>query len=78
MSPWAVVGETAVTTWLTVRRWIGAIRERRLFARIRPTPPMWSARRVAERAAMTIEALAAPTIAGEIGARVFAGAALAS
>jgi len=78
VSPWAVIGETATTTWLTVRRWIRAIRERRLFGKIRTTPATWSARRVAERAAMTIEALAPPTLAGEIPARVFVGAVLAS
>jgi hypothetical protein len=33
---------------------------------------------VAERAAMTLEALAPPTLAGEVTARVFAGAVLAS
>ena len=78
VSPWPVVGETASTTWLAVRRWIRAIRERRLFARVRATPLTWSARQIAERAAMTLEALAPPTLMDEIAARAFAGAALAS
>jgi len=78
VSPWPVVGETAQTTWLAVRRWIRAIRERRLFARVRATPATWSARQIAERAAMTLEALASPTLSGEITARAFAGAVLAS
>ena len=78
VSPWGVVGETASSTWLTVRRWVRAIRERRLFGGVRATPPTWRARQVAERAAMTLEALAPPTISDEIAVRVFAGATLVS
>jgi len=74
VSPWSVVGATARATWLTMRRWIRAIRDRRLFARVRATPAKWSARQTAERAAMTLEALAPPTLSDELGARAFAGA----
>jgi predicted alpha/beta hydrolase len=78
VSPWSVVGETARTTWLAVRRWIRAVRERRLFARVRTAPATWSARQIAERVAMTLEAHAPPTISGEIAARAFVGAAYAA
>jgi hypothetical protein len=78
VSPWPVVGATASSTWLTARRWVRAIRGRRLFASMRAAPPGWSARQVAERAAMGLEALAPPTISDEVAVRVFAGATLAS
>jgi len=57
---------------------VRAIREGRLFASVRRSPAHLSARQVAERAAMTLAALAPPTLAHEaIVQRVFAGAALA-
>lgn len=78
VSPWAVVGETAAATWGTVRRWLRAIRQHRLFRWIRPAPATWTARRIAARAAMTLDALAPPTLAGQVPTRAFAGAGLAS
>lgn len=65
--------------WRTIRRWVTAIDARGLFRCVRASPPSWSPRRRAERAAMTLTALAPETFAGDDdAARVFAGAALAS
>lgn len=78
VNPWGRVGETAAASWLTLRRWIGAIRDRRLFPSVRAAPAHFTARQVAERAAMTLTALAAPGGSAEaIEALVFAGAARA-
>lgn len=78
ISPWRRVGEAACTTWLTVRRWVCAIREQRLFACVREAPARWTARQVAERAATTLAALVpAADESVAIEARVFAGAPLA-
>lgn len=75
VGPWQRVGASAQGSWLAVRRWVRAIRSGRLFASVRRTPDHFTARQVAERAAMTLAALAAPSLAGEaIAARVFAGA----
>jgi len=74
-SPWRRVGLSAQGSWLGLRRWIGAIRERRLFASVRRAPPRFTARQVAERAAMTLAALASPSLAEQvIEQRVFTGA----
>ena len=78
VSPWQRVGATAYGSWLAVRRWVRAIREGRLFASVRHSPAHRTARQVAERAAMTLAALAPPSLAhAAIGQRVFAGAARA-
>lgn len=78
VSPWRHVGATAHGSWRAVRRWVRAIREGRLFASGRRSPAHHTARQVAERAAMTLAALAPPALAGEaVTERVFAGAALA-
>lgn len=78
VSPWRRVGASAHGSWLAVRRWVRAIREGRLFASVRHSPARFTARQVAERAAMTLGALAPPSLADEaIVQRVFAGAALA-
>jgi hypothetical protein len=78
VSPWQRVGATACGSWLAVRRWVRAIREGRLFASVRRSPAHLTTRQVAERAAMTLAALAPPALAGEVVTeRVFAGAALA-
>ena len=75
VSPWQRVGASAVGSWLSLRRWVGAIRERRLFASVRSSPSGFTARAVAARAAQTLAALAPPSLAGvEIEQRVFAGA----
>jgi hypothetical protein len=60
VSPWSTVGATAAAGWVTLRRWASAVRDRRLFALVRRCPAKWSARKVAERAATTLAALAAP------------------
>ncbi|MFO1395233.1 MAG: hypothetical protein U1F09_15900 [Steroidobacteraceae bacterium] len=77
VSPWRHVGASAVESWLALRRWIGAIREGRLFTCVRPAPACFTARQMAERAAMTLGALAPDLTSGVLEARVFAGAALA-
>jgi hypothetical protein len=78
VSPWQRVGATAHVSWLAVRRWVRAIREGRLFASVRCSPAHHTARQVAERAAMTLAALAPPSLAAaEVAERVFAGAACA-
>lgn len=79
VSPWRTVGPAAHGTWHTLRRWIRAIRERRLFVlSVRRSPTTFTARQVAERAAVTLAALAPVGLAAlPIEARVFAGAGLA-
>jgi hypothetical protein len=64
VSPWSVVGATAAAGWATLRRWARAVRDRRLFARVRPCPAEWSPRRVAARVATTAAALALPADRG--------------
>jgi hypothetical protein len=77
-SPWTIVGATAATGWATLRRWVRAVRDRRLLTKIRPSPPDFTDRQVAERAATTVAALASPSLATlPISARAFAGAARA-
>jgi hypothetical protein len=75
VSPWTRVGATAAAGWLAVRRWIRAVRERRLFARVHLGIGRRPARQVAERVACALSALGptAPTSAG-MRAAVFAGA----
>jgi hypothetical protein len=79
VSPWRTVGPAAHGTWHTLRRWIRAIRERRLFAlSVRRSPATFTARQVAERAAVTLAALAPVGLSERaVAARVFAGAGLA-
>jgi hypothetical protein len=77
-SPWAIVGATASAGWATLRRWVAAIRARRLLPDVRPCPINFTARQVAARAATTISALAPPDLGAPIAARAFAGAARAA
>jgi hypothetical protein len=64
--------------WRTVRRWLSAVEDGRLFRGIRSSPRGWPPRRRAERAAMTLVARAVlPETASE-EARVFAGAVVAA
>lgn len=64
--------------WRTVRRWLTAVEDGRLFRGIRSSPRGWPPRQRAERAAMTLVARAVlPETASE-ELRVFAGAALAT
>jgi len=75
VSPWQHVGTSAAGSWLSLRRWVHAIRERRLFASVRSSPSGFTAREIAARAAQTLAALAPPSLAsGAIEQRVFAGA----
>jgi len=75
-SPWRIVGAAAAAGWAALSRWVDAIRERRLFARVRAAPTEWTKRQVAERAAGSLAAHA-PTGRGRaIEAQAFFGAAL--
>jgi hypothetical protein len=69
-------GETAA--WPTLRRWLRAGRQSRLWASVRASPPDWSPRHVAERIAMTLLAHAPGAHGAPVDVRVFAGAALAA
>jgi hypothetical protein len=64
------------TDWPALRRWVRAIDQGRLFAPIRASPEAFSLRQRAERAAMTLVALAPPDL-GQGEAAVIAGAARA-
>jgi hypothetical protein len=57
ISPWATVGATSAAGWVSVRRWVKAVTEGRLFA-VRAVPATWTARQVAARAATTLAARA--------------------
>lgn len=65
------------SAWRTLRRWVGAIDDGRLFRGVRASPPGWRPRQRAERAAMTLASLV-PATASDLGDKVFAGAALAA
>jgi len=80
ISPWRVVGVAASTGWVTLRRWISAVRARVLFTGAVPsTPADFTARQVAERAAMALAAHAPPDAGGPgIIERVFEGVTLVS
>lgn len=74
VSPWRIVG-LAATGWITLRRWIGAVRSQSLWRCIRPLPAHATARMVAERAASTLAAHAPPqAMPVSICAAVFEGA----
>jgi hypothetical protein len=61
VSPWSIVGATSAATWASLRRWIRAVRDGRIFASVRRCPVGWRPRQVAERAAATLAALAIPS-----------------
>ena len=72
------VGYAAAEGWQTLRRWIHAVRAGVLFPFVREVAPGWPLRRVAERAATTLEAWAPIALAGQPRlVRVVAGAAQA-
>jgi hypothetical protein len=78
-SPWAIVGATAAAGWATLRRWVAAVRDRRLLPEVRACPTDFTDRQMAERAAATMAALAPPALATvSIAARAFVGAARAA
>lgn len=58
VSPWRIVGPAAVGAWASLHRWAKAVRAGRLFPVTRALPADVSLRRVAERAATTLAALA--------------------
>jgi hypothetical protein len=75
VSPWQHVGTSAEGSWLSLRRWVHAIRAGRLFASVRASPSGFTAREIAARTAQTLAALAPPSLAaGAIEQRVCAGA----
>ena len=74
-SPWRVVGDAAVTGWITLRRWLAALGHGSLFAQVRAAPAEFTARQRAERAALTLAALAPAGMAHlPLIEQVFAGA----
>jgi len=73
VSPWRVPEEA--TSWPTLRRWLCAIAQGALFARVRRVPASFGRRQVAERAATTLAAYAPPPAAAwPIEHQAFAGA----
>jgi hypothetical protein len=76
-SPFKMVGAAAAGGWVTIRRWVDAVRSGRLFSHVRPSPPHFTHRQVAERAATTLGSRAPPPMDASLSARAFAGAALA-
>jgi hypothetical protein len=62
--------------WRTVRRWLAALEDGRLFQSVRASPIGWPPRRRAERAAMTLVARSLLPETATEDARVFAGAAV--
>lgn len=77
-SPRTIIGATAITGWATLRRWIRAIRAGTLLSGLRASPPDFSVRQAAERAALGLASLGPPP-SGEasVATRAFQGAALA-
>lgn len=70
VSPWALSFEAE---WSSLRRW--ARQAERIFGSVRPSPPQWSLRQRAERAATTLAAQApVPMNDAPVWARAFAGA----
>ena len=57
-SPWRIVGDAAVTGWVTLRRWLAALARGALFSQVRAAPAAFTARQRAERAALTLGAQA--------------------
>ena len=77
-SPWRVVGATAAVGWVALRRWVGAVHERRLFASVRAAPAAWTCRQHAARIATTLAALTPPALRHlPLPAQAFHGAAQA-
>ena len=76
LSTWRIVGDAAVAGgWITLRRWIDAVRRGELFGSLLRPPDAWSRRQVAESTALRLMDLA--PFEGAVEFRAFAGAALA-
>jgi hypothetical protein len=73
VSPFSIVGATAQTRWMTLRRWATDVGAGRLFGTSRAPPAGFMRRQHAERAAAALVALAPPGLA--LDAAAFAGAA---
>jgi hypothetical protein len=74
VSPW----RTWNSTWAQLLRWTRAAAGGELFSCVRPVPPDWSARKVAERVATTVAAYALPSPEPPaVDVLAFLGAALA-
>lgn len=56
-----VTGPADAADWPSLRRWCQQVRAGALFPLVRPTPPSWRGRRVAERVATTLAACALPS-----------------
>jgi len=75
VSPFEVVGYRAATGWVTLGRWVDAVRAGRLFSWVRPSPARFTRRQVAERAATTLGSRAPPPMDAPLTVRAFGGAA---
>ena len=76
VSPWRIAGAGGWSGWITLRRWIAAIRHGALFADAPATPANATARQVAERVAMALAAQAPPGVRGQaLEVQAFLGAA---
>lgn len=62
LCPWRTWGDGSATRWDALRDWLAAVREGRLFRCVRRPPDEWPRRRVAQRAATTVAALAPPEV----------------
>lgn len=61
VSPWRIIG-AAASGWITLRRWIAAVRARTLLRDTRRASPGATARQIAERAATSAAAHALPSL----------------
>ena len=74
-SPWRVVGATAAAGWTSLRRWLRAVRQGRLFTGVRAAPATWTWRQLAARVATTLAARAPPGLRHtSLAAQAFHGA----
>jgi hypothetical protein len=74
-SPDKILGATASTGWVSLRRWCDEVRDGHLFAETRACPAKFTRRQVAERAATTIGSRAPPPVDTSLAVRAFIGAA---
>jgi hypothetical protein len=74
-SPWTIVGHAAVRRWISLRRWVAAVRQGRLLRRLARPPDGCTARLAAEQIAIGASAHASPTLTSvPLPARAFHGA----